>query len=461
MERETRMLLWTLFGIGVLTVAFLPAAWTSLNHDTAIGVESNANMAQVLWGQAPSVPAYVTGWARDMRVPIIPGAVDAHVESVSWDTSTWGPQLVISGYGFGNPPAPGKASLTIADQSRGWVAGNAPTYGVQPVIALWRNDRIVVSGWSGYGESDGSNWSDGLGSWVFAPGDSLVISVTNPQTGNTGTFGTQYTVNASMPTISLNSIPTIVAGQSIDLTGHVTWQGHPLSNQAVSVSTSIGTLGGTAYPSNPSEYVVYTDANGNFSIPFTASSGATGQVTVQAMSDGVTITGNFAIILPVPTLTVISPNPLPSNVPTGEDVIFQANANVLPVGDQLIIVKENGGGKTMASGTNLPLSASWSEQSPGEDTYVSEIIGPVGQVVVTSSPITINWSDPLSITVTEFTPDGSDGWSSEHEYYLAMSVVGSGLTRIVQLTNFTHPGTTFPGNFYWVQSGGSNPMLST
>ena len=145
------MLLWALFAIGVLTVALLPAAWGTLNHAVAIGVKSNNDMAQALWGQSPPLSLSESGWLTNTNVPIIPGAATTHVDSVSWNTSTWGPQLVISGYGFGNPPAAGQTALIIRDMSRGWVAADSSTYSVQPVIASWQNDRIVVSGFDGYG----------------------------------------------------------------------------------------------------------------------------------------------------------------------------------------------------------------------------------------------------------------------------------------------------------------------
>ncbi|KYP79898.1 carboxypeptidase-like regulatory domain-containing protein [Ferroacidibacillus organovorans] len=327
MERETRMLLWTLFGIGVLTVAFLPAAWTSLNHQAAVGVKSNANMAQVLWGQSQSVPPYVTGWASDTSVPIIPGAVKPHVASITWDTSTWGPQMVISGYGFGNPPASGKTSLTIGDQSRNWVAGNASTYGVQPVIAQWRNDRIVVSGFTGYGGADKTSWSDGQGSFVFVPGDHVSLQVTNPQTGDTGTKEVTYPVGASLPVLSLNAISELVLGSKTAFSGQVTWNGQPLSDQAVNISVSAGVLGGTAYPDNTSEHVVYTDGNGYFSIPYTAST--SGAITVTVMADGVTETTTVTVLSPSLLMQVDVPTPNLS-LPSGAVNTWNGNVTDFP-----------------------------------------------------------------------------------------------------------------------------------
>ena len=307
MERETRMLLWALFGIGVLTVAFLPAAWTSLNHNTSTAVKSNAKMAQVLWGQSPSVTPYVSGWAKDTSVPIIPGAVDPHITSLSWKTSTWGPQLVISGYGFGNPPAPGNASITIADTTRGWVAGDASQYGVQPIVSLWRNDRIEISGFAGYGQSDVSHWSDGNGSWVFASGDALTIQVTNPQTGDTGNYQVLYPPSAPLPSLTLNPLSDLVAGAQTTITGQVTFTGQPLANQAVNVSVTSGQLGGTAYTDNPNEHVVYTDPTGHFSIPYTANT--SGIVSVTVMADGVTEHMTFAVENPHLVLQVNVPTP--------------------------------------------------------------------------------------------------------------------------------------------------------
>ncbi|WDL96756.1 hypothetical protein [Alicyclobacillus sp. ALC3] len=327
MERETRMLLWALFGIGVLTVAFLPAAWTSLNHHVSTGIKSNAKMAQTLWGQAPSVTPYVSGWANDTSVPIIPGAVNPHITTVSWKTSTWGPELVISGYGFGNPPASGNGSITIADDTRGWVAGEASPYGVHPIVSLWRNDRIEISGFARYGQSDVSHWSDGKGSWVFTPGDALTVQVTNPQTGDTGSDRVVYPPSAPLPSLTLNQVSDLVAGAQATFTGQVSFAGQPLANQAVNVSVTSGTLDGTAYADNPSEYVVYTDETGHFSIPYTAKT--TGTVTVTVMADGVTKQMSFTVESPHLVLQVDVPTPNLS-LPSGAVNAWNGNVTDFP-----------------------------------------------------------------------------------------------------------------------------------
>ena len=394
MERETRMLLWTIFGIGVLTVAFLPAAWGSLNHQVATGVVSNESMAEALWGQSRQPTPYVEQWSQNTEVPIIPGAVTPHITGVVWDTSPWGPQVTIDGNGFGNPPSAGQASLTMADKNRNWVAGNSIQYGVKPIITSWRNNQIVVSGFNGYGGADLSDWSDGQGSFVFAPGDSVDVQVMNPQTGATDSMTSTYPPDAPMPTMTLNPVRTpMLAGTRVNLSGKVTFGGRGLAEQAVSATTTSGTLGGATYQDNAKEVSGTTDSSGNFSIPYTAPAVASNP-TITITADGQTGTESIPVIAPHPTLTVSNPDDAsaPGQVSVGKNVRLTASANLLPPGYLLEIRKTSGA--VIASGSSMPVSVLWTEQGGGPITYVSVIISPGGQVVATSTPVTINWVIP-------------------------------------------------------------------
>lgn len=98
---------------------------------------------------------------------------------------------------------------------------------------------------------------------------------------------------------------------------------------------------------------------------------------------------------------------------------------------------------------------------PGQVSYFSEILAPDGSVLARSTSFAVNWSEPLSVQVTKFTPDGSDSGSPEHEYYLSMSVNSDNLTRNIQLTNLTHPGTTFGEDFDFVASSLTNQTFVT
>lgn len=304
MERETRMLLWTLFAIGILTVGLLPAAWGTLNHAVAIGVKSNHDMAQALWGQSPPLSPSENTWLTNTNVPILPGAANTHVNSVSWNTSTWGPQLVISGYGFGNPPAAVQTALLIRDTRRHWAAADSSAYGVQPVMASWQNDRIVVGGFDGYGTTDVSNGSPGQDSEVFAPGDHLTVSVTNPQTGSTGSFHTQYPPSAPMPIVTMDLLPSLIEGQSETLSGRVSFNGTGLADQIVTLYWSGGTVASGV--SILSGQTVMTDGNGRFTVTYTAPR-QPGTYTVSASAD----TGYVAQQVQV-SVPIVSIDPMPT-----------------------------------------------------------------------------------------------------------------------------------------------------
>lgn len=283
-EKETNVLLWTIFSVGVLTVATIPAAWGMLGHTASTGAVKSSNMAQTLWGQSTPVSQAMGQMANSEAVAIIPGATTPHIEGVQWTTTTWGPQLTITGYGFGNPPASGQLALQIGDVSRGWMAGNTSSYGVTGEVSEWKNTQIVISSFQGYGGADTTNWADGLGSFVFAPGDTVQITVTNPQTGaqmqETGT----YPQDAPMPTVTVNPMNTLIAGTTEAISGSVSFQGQPLANQAVNLSTSIGSFTGSGTQTSPTEYTVFTDSNGQWSATFAASH-TSGKANINVMAD--------------------------------------------------------------------------------------------------------------------------------------------------------------------------------
>lgn len=360
------MLLWTIFGVGVLTVAIIPSAWGMLSRTAATGDVQSANMAQTLWGQSQPVTPYVSNLAQSQAVSIIPGAVVPTIQSVTWDTTKWGPGLVISGFGFGNPPHAHAPALQIADNSRGWVGGTAN--GVAPTIQSWRNDQIVVSGWNGYGTSDLSNWNDGLGSFVFAPGDALSIQVTNPQTKQTGGSTTTYPPDAQMPTVKMNTIQTLVSGQSVTVQGKVTFNGQPLANQSVNLSATAGLFsGGDGTQVTPTEYTVSTNSDGQWSATFTAPS-QSGSVTVTAMADAETATESTTVLSPfVVTLTAQSDQ-------TDNNVTLSATVNHDLGGESTLSIINQTTGQTIAStnqGTSLTTQVTMQQQAT--DTFMAQV----------------------------------------------------------------------------------------
>jgi len=396
------MLLWTLFAIGVLTVGLLPAAWGTLNHAVAIGVKSNDNMAQALWGQSPPLSPGESAWLTNTNVPIIPGAATTHVDSVSWNTSAWGPQLVISGYGFGNPPAAEQTALIIRDMSRGWVAADSSTYSVQPMIASWQNDRIVVSGFDGYGATGVSNGLAGQqGSEVFAPGDRITVLVTNPQTGSTGSFQTQYPTSAPMPTVTMDPLPSLIVGQSEPLSGRVSWNGTGLADQTVTLNWSGGNVPTAA--STISGQILTTDGSGRFSVTYTAPA-QPGTYTVSASAD----TGYAAqqVQVSVPTVTI---DPIPTVV-AGQSVAI--TGHVIGVGGagmvgQTVTLSANGGQirpETVVTDSGGNFAATFTAPGTGgTESVMANCDGGMGTASVTVRVFTVTLSavgDPTDNQVT-------------------------------------------------------------
>ena len=162
-----------------------------------------------------------------MQVPTIPSGIGPHISSVLFNTKDWGPEMTITGTGFGSAPSSSALALSVLDSTRNWKAVNIPS-GVTLQISSWSNTKIVVSGFNGYGGGDPSLYSDGLGNWVFAPKDHLTVTVINPQSKLQGTFHVQYPTNAPMP-------------------GNVIWP-HQMSLGTVNASTNTVTNGWMGLP---------------------------------------------------------------------------------------------------------------------------------------------------------------------------------------------------------------------
>ncbi|OAG93599.1 hypothetical protein AYW79_09565 [Ferroacidibacillus organovorans] len=356
MERETRMLLWTLFAVGVLTVGLMPAAFGSFNHAVAIGVKSNNDMAQALWGQSPPLSPTENTWLTNTNVPILPGADTTHVDSVSWNTSTWGPKIVISGYGFGNPPTASQTVLLIQDTRRGWTAADGSSFLVQPTITSWKNDRIVVDGFDRYGVTGVSNGSAGQGSEVFAPGDPITVSVTNPQTGSSGSFQTQYPMSAPMPMVTLNPLQSLMVGQSELLSGRVSLKGTGLADQAVTLSAA----GGQIRP-----HVVVTDRQGIFTATFTAP-GTGGTESVMASCDGGMGTAFVTVRAFTVTLSAVGD-------PTDNQVTLTATVNQPLRGATLRIHNRTTGQIVAQTDQGTTLSTRITMQPDISQTFVAQI----------------------------------------------------------------------------------------
>jgi len=363
-ERETNMLLWSIFGISVITVAIIPSAWGMLGHTASTGAVKNSNMAQTLWGQSTPVSPLVAQMANSESVAIIPGATTPHIQALTWTTTTWGPQLTITGYGFGNPPASGQAALVIADVSRGWTTGS---HSVTSTISKWKNDEIDITGFTNYGSSDLTNWANGLGSWVFAPGDSVDVRVTNPQTGAQMSDVATYPTNALMPTISINPITTVIADSTETISGTVNFQGQPLANQAVNIDANIGSFTGNGVQTISTEYTVQTNANGqwtaNYLAPKTAGTG-----TITVMSDAESASATIKIAPPfVVTLTATGNQ-------TNNNITLTATVNYPLEGQFTLSIINQTTGQVVASTTQgTTLSAQISVAEKTTDVFIAQV----------------------------------------------------------------------------------------
>jgi len=395
MERETKMLVWTIFAISAISFGVIPASWNVTKRSTSQGVKSSANLSQALWSKSQPLSPTVANYLKSTtynNVAIIPGALDPQIASVQLDTSVWPPTMKIQGYQFGNPTSKTDVPLFIMDTSRGWQTKNASP-GVIPQISFWDNTDVTLTGLTAYGSSDLTNFSDGLGSLVLAPGDNITIGVTNPQTNKTGTYEFQYPQNTPMPSVSVNVVSTLVVGQSTSIAGTVSFNRQPLANQAVNITASAGTLVGTSYRDNQSVHVVNTDAQGNFSTSYTDPAQAA-NVKVSVMSDSVTQNESISVIQPTAYLQA-SQNVLQS----GQSATLTASANVVPSGYSLQLI-DQGTGQVLSQGTSTPLTYSASYSDGSTHTYVSKVIDPSGVVVSTSSPVQLKWLLPWTIQLT-------------------------------------------------------------
>lgn len=339
MEKETKMLLWTLFGISAVAIAIVPTGWLQSKSALEQTSKSNGNMEQVLWNQN-SAPQY--NFPDTNSVSIIPGALTPTIQSVTWDTSTWGPGIKIEGYGFGNTSAK-SGFITITDETRNWTES-------QLVISSWVNKEIDISGLGNYGGSDPNSYSDGQGNFIFAPGDSLSISITNPQTGNKGSNKVVYPQDALMPTLTVNPLGSkVVAGTKQTVSGRLMLNGKPLSNQTVNASVTSGTLSGGVYSDKPTTYYVRTDNNGNFSFTYTAPRTSVKGVQLSVWSDGKSFAETFDVAPPFTILLQATGDQ------TDNNVTLTATTNY-PVDGFTLSILDKTQGKVIAStnhGTTL------------------------------------------------------------------------------------------------------------
>jgi len=112
-----------------------------------------------------------TSWRRPLPTP------PPHIASAQFSGQGVSLRIVVSGSGFGPPPAKmpyigDTCCFDFYDHTKGWAGGQGHE-GVGLKYRSWSNTHIVINGFvGGYGQ----------GGWVAATGDDVEIDVTNPST---------------------------------------------------------------------------------------------------------------------------------------------------------------------------------------------------------------------------------------------------------------------------------------
>lgn len=260
------------------------------------GDTSNATQYQV--GFVPdSAPDVYDGYYTIAPLQPISGTGVPIISNVTWGGTTWSPSLTITGTNLGS-----YASVTTQDDTTNWIS--TPTSGVQPQIASSTSTKLVISGFNGYGSGDDTFWSDGLGSWSFRPGDQVTITYQDT-TGQTTQYTTTYP-SSPMPTVSIAHVSSQPADSTVTLSGTVSFNGTPLANQAVVLTSSSGffTPSGSYVADNPNEFMVFTDANGDWTASYTTPSTPNGAtVQIKASSAGQPASTTFDVAPTVASIT--------------------------------------------------------------------------------------------------------------------------------------------------------------
>ena len=173
----------------------------------------------------------------NLTVPGTPEITGVSVDPIA-GTNNW--NLTISGHGLGTQAAyvGDSADITITDSGVGQ-AGNTGD-AVTANVTAWNNNQVVINGLAGtYGQGGG---------WALNGGDSLAVSVSNPQDSLAApTFDTVVT-----PVISSVSVEPL-AGSS--------------NNWTITINGSgFGTRAG--YNNNDSPYLAIQDNTANFNAGF-------------------------------------------------------------------------------------------------------------------------------------------------------------------------------------------------
>ncbi len=210
--------------------------------------------------------SFTSSTSTNVKVTVPPPIITG----VTWNTGTaahpiWPPQVTINGSGFGSASSNGYVQLV--DSTRGWQGATSGST-VVFTVPTWANNQIIISGMSNYGQVvvNGTNY----GGNVFAPSDSVTVNVTNPQTGQTASLATSVPANMPVPVVTADvSQYWVNPGQSVQVTGTVTFGGQPVANQPITLGAYAGDINGS-YPGGPPA-TVDTNSTGNFVATFTAS----------------------------------------------------------------------------------------------------------------------------------------------------------------------------------------------
>jgi len=299
MDREVGKLLWIAGTLGILGIVMIPAYYLILSRGAATDTVDNMSLQCKMFhecnGVVPTSAAYFSSGPGASNVLILPGALTPRIASFAWNIASGTPVLTIEGQGFGNPPSPSAnlPVLSLTDETAKFTIRSLSGFsssGPSLTIESWTDHRIVV-GFAHYG----ADTAQGVPTFLTS-GDAIQVTVTNPQTGNTGNGSTTVPDGLVSPSLTLSpSEGTIATGMQETVTGSLAFQGQPLTDVPITLTASAGTWETTT---------VDTGANGQWSATYTAPS-AGGTVTLTATADGQSASQNI-VVEQAPEITGVS-----------------------------------------------------------------------------------------------------------------------------------------------------------
>ena len=326
----------------------------------------------------------------------------------TFTTSTAGPSIVLSYYGFvGTAPA-----VTAQPTSTTVVAGQTATF----TVAGTGNPAPLVQ-WE-MSSDGGTTFTPIVGANTTTL--SVVTTASDDQYQYEAVLTDSIGSATSAPaTLTVQTVPQVTAqptdvlvnlGQTASFTAAAT--GHP----APTVQWQVSTDGGTTFadvPGATSPTYSFTTATGQsgdeYQAVFTNAAGA-------ATSSPATLT--------LDTLPVVGTNPAPVTVITGHSATFTASATADPAPTVQWQVSTNGGVTfTSMTGATTDTYTVVTSLSQNGNLYRAAFTNPVGTVDSSAALLTVNPVPPLSITTTSL-PAG-EVYSTAHKVKYSATLTAS------------------------------------